>query len=217
MSKKDIQTEVPSVTKTRRERERSARRQEILRIARAVFSEKSFYQATLEEIAERAEFAKGTIYGYFSSKEDLFECLITEELDLMENEIRKALQEGKDPIDKLRAIISFMFRYFTERNEFIRIYLSHIGRLVGQQTASFQVTFTKRHKRMIDYITEFLHQSQKEGYFTRVRGTAGAYELQGIIHAAVLAWLMSGQSYDLNDTVEPLLDLIVHGAGVPAK
>jgi AcrR family transcriptional regulator len=215
MSKKPIAAEVPSVTKSRRERERSARRQEILRIAREVFSEKSFYQATLEEIAERAEFAKGTIYGYFSSKEDLFECLISEELDLLEGELMASLESAKTPMDKLRAIISSMFRYFTERNEFMRIYLSHIGRMVGQQTSSFQITFTKRHKRMIDFMTDFLEQSQKEGYFTRVRGTAGAYELQGIIHAAVLAWIMAGQSYNLNDTVEPLLDLIVHGAGVP--
>jgi TetR/AcrR family transcriptional regulator len=217
MSKKQTQSEVPSVTKTRRERERSARRQEILHIAREVFSEKSFYQATLEEIAERAEFAKGTIYGYFASKEDLFETLISEELELMENGIRHALKEGSNPVEKLRAIISYMFRYFTERNEFMCIYLSHIGRLVGQQAASFQITFTKRHKRMIDFMTDFLKQSQKEGYFTRVRGTVGAYELQGIIHAAVLAWIMSGQSYDLNDTVEPLLDLILHGAGVPSE
>lgn len=215
MIKKPIAAAVPSVTRSRRERERSARRQEILKIARGVFSEKSFYQATLEEIAERAEFAKGTIYGYFSSKEDLFECLISEELDLLEGELKTALESAKNPMDKLRAIISSMFHYFTERNEFMRIYLSHIGRMVGQQTASFQITFTKRHKRMIDYMTNFLQQSQKEGYFTRVRGTAGAYELQGIIHAAVLAWIMSGQSYDLNATVEPLLDLIVHGAGVP--
>jgi TetR/AcrR family transcriptional regulator len=217
MSKKQAAKQIASITKTRRERERSARRQEILRIAREVFSEKSFYQATLEEIAEKAEFAKGTIYGYFSSKEDLFETLITEELDLMENGIRDALKEGSNPVEKLRAFIGYMFRYFTERNEFMCIYLSHIGRLVGQHAASFQITFTKRHKRMIEFMTDFLKQSQKEGYFTRVRGMTGAYELQGIIHAAVLAWLMSGQSYDLNDTVEPLLDFIIHGAGVPSE
>ncbi len=96
MNKKPIAAEVPSITKSRRERERSARRQEILKIAREVFSEKSFYQATLEEIAERAEFAKGTIYGYFTSKEDLFECLIAEELDLLENELKTGFGISKE-------------------------------------------------------------------------------------------------------------------------
>lgn len=49
----------------RRERERLSRRRDILSAARSVFAERGFVGATLEEIASRAEFGKGTLYNYF--------------------------------------------------------------------------------------------------------------------------------------------------------
>jgi TetR/AcrR family transcriptional regulator len=205
-----------SVTRSRRERERLTRRQDILNVARQVFSEKSFHQATLEEIAERAEFAKGTIYGYFSSKEDLFENLISEELEFMENQIQEALSGKHNPKEKLHRYIEYLFKYFTQRKEFVKIYLSHIGRLVGQQPTGFQFIFAERHIRMIGFLVDFLVDSHKKGYFGKVPGIRGAYILQGIVHASVLGWLASGQSFDLMDNVDPLVDFILYGAGVPA-
>ncbi len=65
----------------RKERERLMRRSEILAAAFNVFGEKGFDRATLDEIAERAEFGKGTLYNYFSSKEDLFAAAFQRLLD----------------------------------------------------------------------------------------------------------------------------------------
>ena len=56
---------------SRREREKAAHRKEIIDAAVKVFAEKGFHAATLEEIAQEAEFSKGALYLYFSSKEDL--------------------------------------------------------------------------------------------------------------------------------------------------
>ncbi|MGB1376015.1 MAG: TetR/AcrR family transcriptional regulator, partial [Rhodothermales bacterium] len=50
---------------TRRERERLVRRHEMLRAAQEVFAEKGYNSATLEEVATRAEYGKGTLYNYF--------------------------------------------------------------------------------------------------------------------------------------------------------
>ncbi len=55
------------------------RQQEILSSARELFLQKGYHNTTLEEIAQHAEFGKGTIYNYFSSKEELF-CGILDDL-----------------------------------------------------------------------------------------------------------------------------------------
>ena len=62
------ETEIAS----RKERERAMRRNEIVIAACDVFASRGFNDATLEEIAEKAEFGKGTLYNYFDSKELLF-------------------------------------------------------------------------------------------------------------------------------------------------
>ncbi len=66
---------------SRKERERLFKRQEIVNAARIVFAARGFSAATLDEIADRAEFGKGTLYNYFQSKEELFETVIADIFD----------------------------------------------------------------------------------------------------------------------------------------
>ena len=61
---------------TRREREKLQHRQEILDAAVKVFAEKGFYSATLDEVAQEAEFSKGALYLYFTNKEDILYSII---------------------------------------------------------------------------------------------------------------------------------------------
>ncbi len=55
----------------RKQREREARKEDILAAAKEVFFEKGFQAATMEEIAQKAGFSKGAIYFYFKSKEEI--------------------------------------------------------------------------------------------------------------------------------------------------
>ena len=66
---------------SRKEREREFKRKEIVEAARIVFATRGFANATLDEIAEKAEFGKGTLYNYFSSKEELFETVLADGFD----------------------------------------------------------------------------------------------------------------------------------------
>jgi len=72
--------EIPS----RREREKAAHKREIMEAAVRVFARRGFSSATLDEIAQEAEFSKGAIYLYFSNKEDLLSTIL---LDLIQNTV----------------------------------------------------------------------------------------------------------------------------------
>jgi AcrR family transcriptional regulator len=58
-------------TLSRRERRKLETRQGLLEAALALFREKGYNEATVEEITERADVAKGTFFNYFPSKEAL--------------------------------------------------------------------------------------------------------------------------------------------------
>src|SRR5215475_15282347 len=62
---------------TRRKLERPS---EILDAAVAVFAEKGFAAARMEDIARKAGVTKGTIYLYFQGKEDVFKSLVRESI-----------------------------------------------------------------------------------------------------------------------------------------
>jgi AcrR family transcriptional regulator len=59
-------------------RRKDARPKEILDAALAVFAEKGFAAARMDDIAVRARVSKGTIYLYFPSKEAIFKALVQE-------------------------------------------------------------------------------------------------------------------------------------------
>jgi AcrR family transcriptional regulator len=68
-------TSVPTPKWRRRKQERPG---DIIAAALAVFAEKGFAGARMEEIARRAGLSKGTLYLYFETKEDMFRAVVRE-------------------------------------------------------------------------------------------------------------------------------------------
>jgi AcrR family transcriptional regulator len=66
--------------RTLRERQREERAALILAAAQEVFTDKGYYDASIDEIAARAGIAKATVYLHFASKEDLLGALVEQQL-----------------------------------------------------------------------------------------------------------------------------------------
>lgn len=100
----------------RKNREKQQRRGEIIAAACEVFESRGFADATLEEIAEKAEFGKGTIYNYFENKEDLFGAVIMESLSAVQGGMEEICRDSSRSFrDMYRAIASEMLAYLHHR------------------------------------------------------------------------------------------------------
>ena len=67
------------------------RREQLIEIARTVFSEKGFDGASVEEIASRAEVSKPVIYEHFGGKEGLYAVVVDREVRQLLEMMREAL------------------------------------------------------------------------------------------------------------------------------
>jgi AcrR family transcriptional regulator len=74
--------------------ERRDARATLLRAAAAVFSERGFRDASVEDIAHRAGYSKGAIYWHFESKDDLFLALLEERLERPIREMIELLESA---------------------------------------------------------------------------------------------------------------------------
>jgi len=72
----------PLATPPPRQRRKDARPQELLDAALALFVEKGFAATRSEEVAARAGVAKGTLYRYYPSKDELFKAMVRENLSV---------------------------------------------------------------------------------------------------------------------------------------
>ena len=87
---------------SRRERERLRQRRDMLDAALDLFTLKGYHNVTMHEIAEKAEFAVGTLYKFFKNKEDLYKALILERLEEFHQSIVAALEGQEDDVERLR-------------------------------------------------------------------------------------------------------------------
>lgn len=123
----------------RRDRERKARRTEILAAAREVFARRGYEHATLDDIARRAEFAKGTLYNYFRNKEDLFRHIVEGLLDDMEEIARAVTAAGSPAREIFREYARRMILYFRDNDDFLRIVMFELTRMqVDEKRASLR-------------------------------------------------------------------------------
>jgi AcrR family transcriptional regulator len=67
------------------------RREQLIEIARTVFSEKGFDGASVEEIASRAEVSKPVVYEHFGGKEGLYAVVVDREVRQLLGMMREAL------------------------------------------------------------------------------------------------------------------------------
>ena len=92
---------VKEKTLSRREREKLRQRRDMLTAALRLFSEKGYHSVSMHEIAEKSEFAIGTLYKFFRNKEDLYRVLVLEQADAIHDALVGALEEPRDEIEKL--------------------------------------------------------------------------------------------------------------------
>jgi AcrR family transcriptional regulator len=108
-------------TSERKAREQEARRDLILRAAKATFAEKGLVAATIDDVAQRAELAKGTIYRYFKSKEDVFHLLVEEGLIRLVQRFRAAISAGAPADENLRRIADAYLDFYREEPDYFWI------------------------------------------------------------------------------------------------
>lgn len=87
----------------RKEREKQERRAAIIEAAVTVFSERGYQEATMEEIAAKAELSKGTLYLYFKSKSELMFAIWGLLVDRMNSFIE--LKRGERKTGRERLLI----------------------------------------------------------------------------------------------------------------
>lgn len=97
----------------RKRLEKAARRKLILDCASAVFHKKGFGDATIEDIAERAEISKGTIYLYFKSKADLYFSITKPALENLSKRLKKIAGNKSDsPEARIRKLMHAVYDFY---------------------------------------------------------------------------------------------------------
>lgn len=198
----------------RRARDKLARQEEILEAARSVFAEKGFDGATVDEIAERADFSKGSIYGYFESKEDLFLSLIEHEIDKLLRVVEKSLEDLEDPIRTTENLIRGTLIYLDRNRAYLRIFTPERAGLTKKRHPDLVKRILPKFRRPVGLIAQCFRQGIKKGLIRKVDPVLAADMLFAMIHASLMRWMIEGQRGSLEKEASIITSIFLDGIRV---
>ena len=105
-----------------RDQKKAESRRRILEAARDVFFRDGFMRANLDEMAEKAGVAKGTLYRYFESKADLYVAVLTNNYEIFQRQMEKAGEVGDTALDRMRSIATFYFAHWLDHPDYFQIF-----------------------------------------------------------------------------------------------
>jgi AcrR family transcriptional regulator len=117
----DADDELGPGSKTRGEK-KALQRKHILEAAREVFFRDGFVSANLDEVAQKAGVAKGTLYRYFENKGELYVAVLSHNGALFEQRMREAAASAAEPADQIRRVGRFYHEHWTAHPEYFRIF-----------------------------------------------------------------------------------------------
>ncbi len=155
------------------------RREEIIRAAYKVFTEKGYHSATIRDICKTSGLGPGTLYNYIKRKEDIlylvYNKLTTMLTGCLVGSIKKT---NPDPVEQLKAALGKTIQVIWEYQDLIR--------LMYQETASLDRNsmhnILKRESDFVSLFEKILDSGKKKGIMRNV---------QNRIDADILAYLLA--------------------------
>lgn len=129
------------------------KRRAIIKTALKLFTERGFHGTSTAQISKEAGVATGTLFNYFSTKEELINNLYFEVKGELSRSMGKGIEEESSLENKLRKLWSNLIRWGVDNQaEFL---------FVGQFCSSPYITNFTREEVMKEYV--FLHKLVNEG------------------------------------------------------
>lgn len=182
---------------SRKERERLRHREEILSAALRLFAEKGFHNVSMQEIAAAAEFATGTLYNFFPSKEDLFFELLVATAEESLGLILPALEGPGDERQRLAHFIRLHERIAREQAAAIRLYLLECR---GRHLPGPRIEAKKKEidERVISRLSEVVAAGVRKGLFNSIDPVVAAKCLSAVLQSLTIAAVEDSQAVDLH-------------------
>ncbi|MEE2757263.1 MAG: TetR/AcrR family transcriptional regulator [Myxococcota bacterium] len=195
------------------------KRRRIIDAAVHVFSERGFFNSRVNDVAEAAGVAGGTIYLYFKNKDDLLISVFEDRMDTILAMLKSELREEQTPPGQLRRFIELHLE-LVQRDQA----LADVLAVELRQSAKFVREY--RARKFYEYLgvaEDILTDGMRDGSF-RADIDPKLYRraLFGALDELTVMWLACAREgraapWSLNDAVNQVFNLFVSGLGPEAE
>jgi AcrR family transcriptional regulator len=191
------------------------RRQAIVDVAIEIFREVGYERATMAMISRRLGGSKGTLYGYFDSKEELFEAAMKAASEGAGDQIMGILKSQSGGIRAVLESFSLAYLNFILGKDVLAITRTAIADGAGSSLGPH--LFEQGPGRAITKLAEFFEKEMALGRIRQTSPLTVAVHFKGLIEAGFLEEALYGATpeFEKRPAISKAVDTFLRAFGVP--
>lgn len=202
----------------RRDEAKALFRDGILDAAEAIFAERGFQAARMQDIAERARIAVGTVYNHFDEKEDILHALLEERTAGILAELSSQARDPDDFEQSLVARLRRVMRFIETHRNFYVVALE-CG-LIGAPSCGGRFALIGKRVRRVERMREAFRALAQDGAAAgALDASIDSAQLATFLGATLRAFTIDRVLQDLpvsEDEASTIVRFFLRGAGAHA-
>jgi AcrR family transcriptional regulator len=195
---------------TKKEVVAAFRTREILAAARSLMEQKGVDALTMDEIAQAARVAKGTIYLYFQSKDELIQALLSQVGEAMVLDLEAILNKPDSPPEKLRQVATLLLNYVDQESALFPVYLRELVRSKSGRETTLS-SLQELEERIVALITQIFAEGISAKQFIPADPRLMTFMLKGLGRAVGYYQMTRDQKDTIQEALPVVLTLLFSG------
>lgn len=184
--------------------------QAIREAAMRVVARKGYDHVTVQDIADEAGIAKGTVYLYFKSRDDILEKTMSFAFEDLHTSVRAAIDAGGTFPECVERIVQAQLDYFERSEEFFRLYLA-MAEPLGQRRLRKHAAY----RTHITQLVTFIEGAAKRGEVHDAPADRIAVAIASVIRDVGMQRMTEKSKRPLAEDVRFVRDFICRGIAAP--
>jgi uroporphyrinogen-III synthase/AcrR family transcriptional regulator len=190
------------------EDKKSQKRKKIIDSAAKLFSQKSYHEVMMEDVAKLSSIAKGTVYNYFSSKEELYFSIMKLRMEKLIFSLKEKIKEETSSVESLHSFVIHLYMFMMKYQSFFLMYQKES--LKAEHELCSEVSALEKDYRNI--LEDIINTGESECLFRKVEKSIAVDLILGGIYGAIRRGIENGYNEEIMSAErEKIFDFILHG------
>ncbi len=164
-----------------KENKKNLKRKKIIESAFQLFSRKSYHEVMMEDVARLSSIAKGTVYTYFSSKEELYFSIMKLRMEKLTISLKENIENKISSISSLHSFIVHLYMFMMKYQNFFLMYRKETLK-TEHELCSELIEIEKDYRNIL---FEIIKSGKDEGLFRNINEDFAVELILGSIYGAV--------------------------------
>jgi AcrR family transcriptional regulator len=173
-----------------------------------LFSAKGFHNTTMSEISELADMGKGTIYWYWSSKEELAFSLASDMLTAFLNLVEHAKGDNSPIFSRLKWLSKEVVTLYGREKDYCRLLLKFRADRHYTFSPEYVERVTTSYSRIREGLADIITQGIDSGEIKEVNANFMAYMILGIVEGFEIEWLENEKDFNLQSGFDAVISMM---------